>query len=374
MMSILFEPIKIRNMEVPNRFVRSATYDAAADRNGHVSDQQMKLYTDLAEGGVGLIVTGITSVHPSGRTRVFQNVIDDDDSIHGFRRLTTAVHERGAKIAVQLHHGGRDAAGFFKENGEKAIAPSVVPNDPYFNEEYREMTEDEIRQLIRAFGTAAHRARDAGFDSVQLHGAHAFLFSQFLSPFTNRRIDRWGGSLENRLRFHQEVYGEIRKKVGEDYPILIKVGVQDGFSGGLEFSEGKRAARLLDQCGYDALEISQGLRGKGWEETEFRTDINTVDREGFFREWCREITSCVKAPTMMMGGLRSFEFMEEVVQKGEAAFVSFSRPFIREPGIVNDWKRGDRHRARCISCNKCLTIVRSGEAVRCGVEKATKDF
>ena len=365
-MSILFEPINIRNMEVPNRFVRSATYDAAAERNGHVSDQQMKLYTDLAEGGVGLIVTGITSVHPSGRTRVIQNVIDGDDSIDGFRRLTAAVHERGAKIAVQLHHGGRDAAGFLKEKDEKAIAPSVVPNDPYFKEEYREMTEDEIRQLIRAFGTAAHRARDAGFDAVQLHGAHAFLFSQFLSPFTNRRTDHWGGSLENRLRFHQEVYREIREEVGEDYPILIKVGVQDGFSGGLEFSEGKRAARLLDQCGYDALEISQGLRGKGWEETEFRTDINTVDRVGFFREWCREITSCVKAPTMMMGGLRSFEFMEEVVQKGEATFASFSRPFIREPGIVNDWKRGDRHRARCISCNKCLTIVRSGEALRCG--------
>lgn len=125
MKSILFEPIKIRNMEVPNRFVRSATYDAAGERNGCVSDQQMKLNIDLAEGGVGLIVTGITSVHPSGRIRIFQNVIDDD-SMDGFRRLTAAVHERGVKIAVQLHHGGRDASVFLKEKNEKAIAPSCA--------------------------------------------------------------------------------------------------------------------------------------------------------------------------------------------------------------------------------------------------------
>lgn len=372
-MSILFEPIKIQNMEVRNRFVRSATYDAAADRNGYVTDHQMKLYTDLAEGGVGLIITGITSVHPSGRIRMFQNVIDDDDALSGLKKLTVAVHNRGAKIAVQLHHGGRDASVFLKEKNESAIAPSVIPNDPYFKEEYREMSEEEIHRVIRAFGTAACRARDVGFDAVQLHAAHAFLFSQFLSPFTNQRNDHWGGPLDNRLRFHREVYREIRREVGEDYPVLIKIGVEDGFSEGLQFSEGKRAAQLLDQYGYDSLEISQGLRGNNWEETEFRTDINSIDREGFFGDWCRAITASIQAPTMMMGGLRSFEFMEAVVQKGEAAFVSMSRPFIREPGIVNDWKQGDRHRAQCISCNKCLEIVRRGEALRCGINSPDTD-
>lgn len=372
-MSILFEPIRIRNMELRNRFVRSATYDGIAEKNGHVSERQMELFADLAEGGVGLIVTGIAHVHPSGQARALQLDITRDDAIESFRRLTEAVHQRGAKIAVQLFHGGREAADFLNETGQRAIAPAVVPNDPYFKGDYREITEGEIEEIIRSFGDAARRAREGGFDAVQIHGAHAFLPSQFLSPYTNLRTDRWGGSLENRLRFHRDVYGEIRKQVGDDYPVLIKIGVQDGFAGGLELDEGKAAAMLLGQWGYDAMEISQGLRGSGFEEAEFRTGIDSPEREAYFRSWCSEITRCVDTPTMMMGGLRSFELMEGAVERGEAAFVSLSRPFIREPGLINDWKRGDRHPARCISCNKCLGIVRRGDGLKCAVEEEEKE-
>ena len=364
-MSILFEPVKIKNMALRNRFVRSATYDGCADSNGNVSEKQIKIFSKLASGGVGLIITGITCVHSSGQISSFQNSIASDDSIPSFKLLTSTAHNLGAKIAVQLFHAGRERAKFIRAKTEQAIAPSFVDNDPSFAEDYRPMTEDEIWNMIRAFGDAAKRAREAEFDAVQVHGAHGYLLSQFLSPFTNHRGDAWGGSLENRLRFHREIYRDIRKKVGNDYPVLIKIGVQDAFPGGLEFDEGKLAAQLLAQLGFDALEISQGIRGRSYEETEFRTKINSLDREAYFRPWCREIKSCVDVPVMMVGGLRSFELMEEVIEKKEADFVSLSRPLIREPSIINEWKSGDRHRAKCISCNLCFEALIKRETLHC---------
>jgi 2,4-dienoyl-CoA reductase-like NADH-dependent reductase (Old Yellow Enzyme family) len=231
------------------------------------------------------------------------------------------------------------------------------------------MTEDEIWEIVRAFGDASKRAREAGLDAVQLHAAHAYLLSQFLSPFTNRRADQWGGNLESRLRLHHDIYRDIRAKVGEDYPVLVKIGVQDGFRGGLEFLEGKRAAQCLAEWGFDALEISSGLRGKGYATAEFHTHIDRLDREAYFRDWCREIKRGMSAPVMMVGGLRSFELMEEVIQGREADFVSLCRPLIREPGIINDWKNKDRHRATCISCNKCFEALLKAEGLHCVMKK-----
>jgi 2,4-dienoyl-CoA reductase-like NADH-dependent reductase (Old Yellow Enzyme family) len=361
--SILFEPVKIMNMELRNRFVRSATYDGCAE-NGYVTEKQLNLYETLAEGGVGLIITGITYVHHSGQISKFQNSISSDEFMSGLQRLVSAVHERGARIAVQLFHAGREAR-FPKSSGRAPMGPSFFEIDPYFKAEYRAMTESEIWEVVRAFGDGAMRAREAGFDAVQVHGAHAYLLSQFLSPYTNRRQDEWGGSLENRLRIHREIYRDIRQKVGENYPVFIKIGVQDGFPGGLGFNEGKLAAKYLAEAGFDALEISQGLRGKSDEDTEFRTKINILDREAYFRDWCRQIKNQVDIPVMMVGGLRTFKLMEEVIQNKEADFISLSRPLIMEPGIINDWKRGDHHRAKCISCNECFESLIKGKTLEC---------
>lgn len=372
-MSILFDPMEIRGMTLRNRFVRSATYDGLAEKNGHVSQRQLGLYEDLAHGGVGLIITGIAYVHLSGQISVFQNSLAGDDCIPGFRKLASAVHNRGAKIAVQLFHAGREVAKTFSPGRKEALAPSVVGDDPYFQGPHRAMTEEEIREVVRAFGDASRRAREAGLDAVQVHGAHAYLLSQFLSPFTNRRVDQWGGNLENRLRLHHEIYREIRGKVGEDYPVLMKIGVQDGFTGGLEFEEGRQAAQQLSRWGLDALEISSGLRGMGYENSELRPHIHRLGREAYFRDWCREIRQEVSAPVMMVGGLRTFELMEEVVQCREADLVSLCRPLIKEPGIINEWKNGDRHRARCVSCNKCFDAILKAEGLHCVHKKETEE-
>jgi 2,4-dienoyl-CoA reductase-like NADH-dependent reductase (Old Yellow Enzyme family) len=371
-MSVLFDPMEIRGVTLRNRFVRSATYDGCAEKSGRISQRQLGMYEELARGGVGLIITGITFVHPSGQISPVQNSLAGDDCISGFRRLAETVHEAGAKIAVQLFHAGREVAKTYRPERKEALAPSLLHDDPYFQAPHRAVTEDEIWEIIRAFGDASKRAREAGIDAVQVHAAHAYLLSQFLSPYTNRRADPWGGNLENRLRLHHEIYRDIRAKAGEDYPVLVKIGVQDGFPGGLEFREGRLAAQYLSQWGFDALEISSGLRGKGYATSEFHTRINRLSREAYFRDWSRDIKPQVSAPVIMVGGLRTFALMEEVIQYREADFVSLCRPFIREPGIINDWKKHDRHRAACISCNKCFEVLLKGEGLRCAHKKGTE--
>lgn len=367
-MSILFEPIRINKIELKNRFVRSATYDSSADENGKVTETQISIYRRLAKGGVGLIIMGITFTHPSGQRFLKQNSIVSDDSIPGFKRLTSCVHDEGTKIFLQLFHGGREAANLQKSKGKIAIAPSFIDNDE-FKEPYREITEEEIFEIISSFADGAKRAREAGFDGIQIHGAHGYLFSQFLSPYTNRRKDKWGGDIEGRLNFHKEVYYAIRKEVGKDYPVTIKIGVQDGFEEGLDLSEGQIASEYLSKWGFDALEISIGLRGKTYEESEFRTKINSVEKEAYFREWCRKIKPKVNVPIMIVGGLRTFSLMEEILQKGEADLISLSRPLIREPELINIWMKEKTYRAKCISCNKCLETVRSGKPLICANEK-----
>jgi 2,4-dienoyl-CoA reductase-like NADH-dependent reductase (Old Yellow Enzyme family) len=366
-MSILFEPLKIGKLELKNRFVRSATGDGGADEKGFATDRQGNLFSTLAEGGVGLIIVGITYVHPTGKGTTPQNCITSDEYIPGLKRITEAVHNQGGKIAIQLHHAGRIAR--FLAPGLVPMGPSYFEGDPYFSGQYRTMTQDEIREIVSAFGDGARRAREAGFDAVQIHGAHGFLFSQFLSPFTNRRQDEWGGSLENRLRFHHAAYDAIRAKVGANYPVFIKIGVEDTFPEGLQLNEGVEACKALAAWGFDALEISCGVRGIGYEQSEFRAGVDRLEREAYYRTWCREIKKLVNVPVIMVGGMRTYELMEEVVQKKECDSISMCRPFIREPKIVNRWKSGDHHKAKCISCNLCLEERRQQRKMRCVQEE-----
>jgi 2,4-dienoyl-CoA reductase-like NADH-dependent reductase (Old Yellow Enzyme family) len=363
-MSILFEPSRIKNILLRNRFVRSATYDGMAKTTGHVSASQIKLISDLAAGGVGLIIHAITYVHASGQVSSFMNSLAEDEFIPGMQNLTAAAHEHGAKIAVQLYHGGREAR-FVKTKKQLPIAPSVIADDPFYRGPYREITEDEIADVVDAFGQAAARALTAGFDAVQIHGAHGYLFSQFLSPFTNRREDQWGGSLANRLRLHRNVYRAIRRTVGADYPVFIKLGVEDGFAGGLTLAEGMKAAEMLAETGYDCLEISSGVRGEKYKGMEYKTKINKPAREGYFRNWAQEIKKRVTVPVMAVGGLKSLAMMEEMIQNKEADFISLCRPLISEPGLIQAWSEDPKRKPRCVYCNKCLEELHRGVPLSC---------
>ena len=368
--SILFERFKIGNLELKNRFVSSATNDGGADPKGHATKQQIDLFSTLAEGGVGLIIGGGACLHPTGKATTPQNCIMGDEYIPGLRKVTDAVHSRGGKIAIQLLHAGR-VARFLESKELVPLGPSYFEGDPYFDGKYKTMTVEEIREIVSAFGDGARRAKEAGFDAVQVHAAHGFLFSQFLSPFTNRRQDEWGGSLENRLRLHHAAYDAIRAKVGTDYPVFIKIGVEDTFPEGLQLNEGVEACKALAAWGFDALEISCGVRGIGYEQSEFKTGVDSLEREAYYRDWCRKIKKLVNVPVIMVGGLRTYELMEEVVRNKECDSISMCRPFIREPKIVNDWKSGDRHKAKCISCNLCIEERRKQQKMRCIQKEAS---
>lgn len=367
-MSLLFDAMRIKDMELNNRFVRSATHDGAASAEDGVSDRQKRIFADLAAGGAGLIVTGIAYVHPAGRLRPPQLGVHEDRVIAGLRELAEVVHAQGARLAVQLFHAGRERSRFQPQEGP-ALAPSQIPGDEYYDCTHRAMSQAEIGQVVAAFGDAARRCQEAGVDAVQVHAAHAYLLSQFLSPYTNRRQDQWGGSLDNRLRLHAEIFKDIRAKVGPAYPVLIKIGVADALAGGLEAAEGVEAAVRLARLGYDALEVSQGLRGAMFTGAEFRPGIDSLGKEAYFRDWTQRIKARVRVPVMMVGGLRTFRLMEEVVVEGETDFISLSRPLIREPELINIWRLNPDYHPQCISCNGCLLRLRDGKPLGCALKE-----
>lgn len=369
-MGLLFSPLSIKGLTLANRLMRSATYEQAGLKDGGVSAKELDLYRDLAAGGVGLIVTGVTVVCEQGRMAPKQNSLSRQSDIPGMAKLAREVHDQGGKVAVQLFHAGREAARMHSwRGGGPALGPSRPQDDPYFPLDNQAMSQEDIARVAAAFGEAAGRAREAGFDAVQVHAAHAYLFSQFLSPQTNHRQDEWGGSLSNRLRLHLEVLAAIRAQVGPDYPVMIKLGLADGFEGGLTLEEGLRAAELLAEAGCDSLEISQGLRGENYEQSEFRTKVNRPGGEAYFRSWAAEVKRRVNIPVAAVGGVRTPEMAEDILARGEADLVAISRPLISEPGLPARWRGGQTERARCVSCNKCLEEIMQGRSMSCVLER-----
>ncbi len=378
-MSLLFTPKKIGNLEIKNRFVHSATFTASARPNGEISDLNIKRHARLAKGGVGLIVKGALFVHPWGRMGFGQVGIYSDDMIPGLKRLTEAVHDQGGKIAFQLHHAG----GMTKKKviwGAQPIAPSSFEKDPFYEIKPREMTEEQIQEVIDCFGQAARRAAESGADGVQIHGAHGYLVSRFLSPYFNRRTDAWGGSDENRFRFLKEIILVLRKNAPE-LPVMLKMNShdhtpQDGINHDLTLIY----AKWLAEMKLDALELSSGSShslmhyAKGgvpvdelalgvppWKRPVARYIFNNfyLGKYDLTGEWHLPVNKKVRPllngmPQFLVGGVRSVDRMNEILDRNEADFISLCRPFIREPYLVNNIKKGKSTEAACDNCNKCM--------------------
>ncbi|MFA5353417.1 MAG: NADH:flavin oxidoreductase [Thermodesulfovibrionales bacterium] len=358
---MLFDPFSIGGLKLRNRIVRSATYEKRADVDGFATDSLVSFYTELAEGGAGLIITGNALVHVSGRSVPQMICIHNDYYIDRLKRITEAVHKRDGKIVLQLVHGGRQCPPDLL-GGLSPVGPSAV-YDPSMQITPREMTSAEIWEVIDAFADAARRAMYAGFDGVQIHGAHGYLVSEFLSPHTNRRDDYWGGDEERRFHFLEEVYLSMRKEVGSGYPILIKMNGSDFLEGGLDPDEALRIAVRLQGMGIQAVEVSGGMYESGPEKGTARTNILRPEKEAYFRTHTALFKEQLSVPVILVGGIRSRSVAEEILQKGEADLISISRPLIREPDLPNKFREG-KETADCISCNGCMRFKKLDE-VRC---------
>lgn len=362
-MASVFEPIEIGGLELENRFARSATWDAAADGSGAVTEASLALYRELGRGRIGLIFSGFAYVSGIQQAAIQQYGIHDDAMIPGLRRMVDAARSNGTKIAVQIGGAGIQLGLLPPREGEMHAAVSARPE---VDRPHREMSDDEVEATIDDFVAAAVRGREAGFDAIQLHGAHGYLMSQFQSPLSNRRDDRWGGSPENRRRFHLEVVRRIRRAIGDDFPLMIKYGVKDGSDDGLSLEEGVETARQMVAAGLDAIEVSTGIG-------DVVPTVSKGDERTPYREFAAAVGQAVDVPVIAVAGIRRLATAEDIVASGDADMVALSRPLIREAGLVARWRNGETAPATCISCNRCLTISARGEPLECGEERRLRE-
>jgi 2,4-dienoyl-CoA reductase-like NADH-dependent reductase (Old Yellow Enzyme family) len=359
----IFEPTILSGIELENRLVRSATWEGLATADGEVTPALVRIHEELAEGGIGLVISSYLYVRPDGKQTPGQIGAYSDDLIPGLESLAMAVHERGGKLVGQIVHCGGQADRR-QCGGLQPVAPSAV-DSPGYPITPLELTIDDIRELTTDFSSAARRVREAGFDGVQLHGAHGYLVSQFLSPLRNQRKDHYGGSIENRMRFCLEVYRAIRSEVGPEFPVMIKLNANDFLEGSTTEEDACLLAEALAAGGIDAIEVSGGTPGSG-KLGAARPDIKGPEDEAYFLPQAEMIRRAAPGvPLMLVGGIRSPEVMEEVLAAGTVDYFSMSRPLIREPGLPRRWQSGDRRRAACISCLGCFGPAQKGEGIRC---------
>jgi len=353
----------INGLQLRNRLVRSATWEGLSDDQGHVTDELVELYRDLAAGGVGLIISSYLYVRRDGRQNLGQLGADHDDCIPGLARIVEAVHGAGGAVAAQLVHCGGQSTRQANGN-QRMVAPSALES-PGYPEVPEELSEEGIEELVACFATAARRAVDAGFDAIELHGAHGYLLASFLSPLRNHRSDKFGGSISHRCRFTLDVFRAIRDVVGPDFPVLIKLNGSDFLEGSTTEVDSTKLAVALGYAGIDAIEVSGGTPGSG-SLGPARVGIKSAEDEAYFLAQARAIRSATPGvPMILVGGLRSLERIEPLIAYGEVDYVAMSRPLIREPGLLNRWASGDHRAPNCFSCSRCFAPARKGDGVQC---------
>ena len=378
----VFNESMLGGIRLKNKIIRSATHEGMADEQGFPTPMLKKKYIQLAKGEVGAIITGYVAVQPDGKSSLQRMLmIDQDQSIGYYKDLVKAVKEYDVPIILQIAHCGRQTRS--KSIGYQPVAPSAI-KDKFFNEEVpKELTELEIEEIINNFVKAIERAKEAGFDGVQLHLAHGYLLSEFLSSYMNKRLDRWGGSIENRFRIVAEIYRKAREIVG-DFPILAKINAHDGRKNGMKIDEAVKIAKLLQEVGCVALEVSCGIFEDGlYTIRGTRLPIKPVFQYNFkykkFPKLIKKITQPilplvipmarplnnynveaaqtikeqVSIPVIVVGGIKSIKDINNIIENKKADFVSMCRPFIIEPNLVKKFKEGTKESSKCISCNYC---------------------
>lgn len=332
-----FDQTQIGNMRLKNRLFRAATGERHAV-NGHITEKDIEVYENLAKGGVGTIITGYAYVagYPCGNGMLG---IYDDSFIPEYRKLTEMLHRYNVNIVLQLVHCG--SLIYSDTPIGKTLGPSAVKN-LNSNITPARMQKEDIREVQEAFADAALRAKMAGFDGIEIHGAHGFLLSQFLTPYYNQRNDEYGGTNENRARMLLETYQLVRERVGSDYPVFVKINSADGIDEGIDLSGFMAACELLVHAGIDAIEVSGA-----WY---------SLKGNSYFREYAEKMAADNKVPVILTGGIRNLDTINELLENTAIEYFAMSRPFIAEPDLVNRWASSEAQKSKCISCNGCTRM------------------
>ncbi|NLL46768.1 MAG: FAD-dependent oxidoreductase [Clostridiales bacterium] len=348
---VLFSPIRIGNMEVPNRFVVPPMGTNLGNPDGTISQEMIDYWEARAKGGWGLIIVEVTAVDPLGKAIPFQPCLFDDSFIPSFKKLADTVHRYGTKIAVQLHHAGRQTSSQIM--GEQPVAPSPVPC-LVSKEMPRELSTGEVYEMIEKFGDAALRARKAGLDAIEVHGAHGYLIGQFMSPHSNKRVDEFGGSFHNRMRFPVEVVRNIRRKVGGAFPVIFRISGDERVTGGINIEESRAAARVLEDAGVDALHVSVGVYGS------MQYIIPPADiPPGFLLPYSEEIKKAVSVPVIGVGRINHPALAKDAILSGKADLLSWGRQSLADPETPNKVAAGlIEDISPCIACNQgCVGYI-----------------
>ena len=352
----LFSPGAIGPLQLKNRLIRTAIEEAYTVA-GRPYSKYIKVLTDLAQGGVGMIITGISMV-ASDDALPFELYAFNDSHIRGFERVRAAVRDADSecRLVAQLGHTGhRYPPGFTR------VGPSDV-SWPADRKPMRALSIPQIKKIVNCFAQAARRFKEAGWDGVELHGAHGYLLSSFLSPYTNQRTDRYGGSLTGRVQIIKEIMEESRALVGDDFPIMIKVNSADSpevggqeVPGGIDKEIFIATAEELDKFGFDAIEISGN--------NPCQPGVNTLELQSYYLDAAKDLNVAMKV--ILTGGNRAIGLLEDILNDTVVDFIGLARPFIREPDLSNKWLSGESSLARCISCNLCVQYKNLIKGVRC---------
>jgi 2,4-dienoyl-CoA reductase-like NADH-dependent reductase (Old Yellow Enzyme family)/thioredoxin reductase len=362
----LFEPIQIGNMKLKNRIVMAPMATHYADEKGAVTDQLKDYYAGRARGGTGLIITESCYVHPSGRGGLRRLGLYDDFLISGMRELVNLIHDEGAKISSQIHHAGRQINPLMVDgcypiscSSISSAMEGVIP---------RTMKIAEIEEMIEAFGQAARRSVEAGFDATLIHAGHGYLIHQFLSPLSNIRRDRYGGTFTRRLRFLKEVIHRCREVVGHDYPLMVRISASEFIPGGFTVNDGQKIAQRLEAWGANAIHVSGGTH----ETQEMEVQPMAIS-QGCLVPLSEAVRKVVRIPVAVVGRIVDPAMAEAILVEGKADLITLGRALLADPEFPRKVRENRPEDIRpCIGCLQgCLERLSKGQPIGCLVNAAT---
>lgn len=363
----LLQPIKVRNLEIPNRVVLPPMGTVLTNNDGSVGDRLLAFFERRVKSGAGLVINEITSIHPKGSTFPGELAAFDDRFIPGLKKLADLVHRHGGKIAAQLHHVGRESFPLL-DSGE-AMGPSAVPSYVY-GKAPREMTLEDIAEVIASFGQAAARLREAGYDAVEIHGAHGYLLCQFLSANSNKRQDEYGGDLRQRARFVIEVLQNVRRTVGNDFPISLRLSVEELIKGGYTVDDMVPIVPEFVKAGADIIHASFGTHGSPGGMTSAPIEYEP----GFNIFLARRIKEVVDVPVIGVGRFTDPFLANECIARGDADMIAFGRQHLADPDFLINAINGNSHETmECLACNQgCIEReMLEGKRIRCAINPET---